>query len=95
MNEKNRFQDLEYLINASGYEVTRQPKSGISIKLPNQKKPFRLKGGIYSAEFTDIERLSELGESQSRRIQQYANRDTQAECIAKFIKRITQMIDIK
>lgn len=89
---KNRTHIIE-LLNASGYEVTRQPKSGISIKLPNQKKPFRLKGGIYSAEFTDIERLSELGESQSRRIQQYANRDTQAECIAnrarleEFIKR--------
>ena len=70
------------LLSSSGYEVTRQPKSGISIKIPNQKKPFRLKGGIYSAEFTDLKGLSELGESQSRRIQQYANRDTQAECIA-------------
>ena len=70
------------LLSSSGYEVTRQPKSGISIKIPNQKKPFRLKGGIYSAEFTDLNGLSELGESQSRRIQQYANRDTQAECIA-------------
>lgn len=70
------------LLSSSGYEVTRQPKSGISIKILNQKKPFRLKGGIYSAEFTDLNGLSELGESQSRRIQQYANRDTQAECIA-------------
>ena len=70
------------LLSSSRYEVTRQPKSGISIKIPNQKKPFRLKGGIYSAEFTDLKGLSELGESQSRRIQQYANRDTQAECIA-------------
>lgn len=70
------------LLSSSGYEVTRQPKSGISIKIPNQKKPFRLKGGIYSAEFTDLKGLSELGESQSRRIQQYTNRDTQAECIA-------------
>jgi mobilization protein len=70
------------LLNSSGYEVTRQPKSGISIKIPNQKKPFRLKGGIYSADFTDLNGLSKLGESQSRRIQQYANRDTQAECIA-------------
>lgn len=69
------------LLSSSGYEVTRQPKSGISIKIPNQKKPFRLKGGIYSAEFTDLNGLSELGESQSRRIQQYTNRDTQAECI--------------
>ena len=78
---KNRTHLIE-LLSSSGYEVTRQPKSGISIKIPNQKKPFRLKGGIYSAEFTDLKGLSELGESQSRRIQQYANRDTQAECIA-------------
>lgn len=77
---KNRSHLIE-LLNTHGYEVTRQPESGISVKLPNQKKAFRLKGGIYSADFTNIDKLSELGETQSRRIQQYANRDTQAECI--------------
>lgn len=77
---KNRSHLIE-LLNSHGYEVTRQPDSGISVKLPNQKKAFRLKGGIYSADFTNIDKLSELGETQSRRIQQYANRDTQAECI--------------
>lgn len=77
---KNRSHLIE-LLNTHGYEVTRQPDSGISVKLPNQRKAFRLKGGIYSADFTNIDKLSELGETQSRRIQQYANRDTQAECI--------------
>lgn len=77
---KNRSHMIE-LLNSNGYEITRQPKSGISIKFPNQKKPFRLKGGIYSADFTNIDKLSQLGETQSRRIQQYANRDTQTECL--------------
>lgn len=77
---KSRSHMIE-LLNSNGYEVTRQPKSGISIKFPNQKKPFRLRGGIYSADFTDIDKLSQLGETQSRRIQQYANRDTQTECL--------------
>lgn len=70
------------LLNSSSYEVTSQSKSSISIKLPNLTKPLQLKGGIYSAKFTDFEGLSELGESQSKRIQQYASRDTQAERIA-------------
>lgn len=39
-----------------------------------------MKGVIYDEQFIDITKLSELGESQSRRIQQYANRDTQTEC---------------
>lgn len=76
---KNRTHMLE-ILEQNGYKITRKNEKGISITLPNQKRPNRLKGGIYSAEFTDIDRLSELGETQSRAIQQYANRDTQAEC---------------
>lgn len=79
-NIKNRERMIE-LLETNGYQVTRKNKSGISIILPNQKRPNRMKGGIYDEKFTDIARLSEIGESQSRRIQQYANRDTQAECL--------------
>ncbi len=87
---KNRSHMIE-LLNNNGYKVIRSPKSGISIKLPNQKKPFRLRGGIYSAEFTDITGLSKLDQTQSRRIEQYANRDTQTECIANR-KRLERFI---
>ncbi|RRD68763.1 mobilization protein, partial [Desulfovibrio sp. OH1186_COT-070] len=75
----NRTHMLE-LLSSNGYTISRTNKDGISIILPNQKRPNRMKGGIYSAEFTDLKKLSELGESQSRRIQRYSNRDTQTEC---------------
>lgn len=76
---KSRSHMIE-LLESSGYQVTKKNKSGMSIVLPNQKRPNRMKGSIYDERFTDINKLSELGESESRRIQQYANRDTQAEC---------------
>ena len=68
------------LLEAGGYKVTRQNESGISIVLPNQKRPNRMRGGIYDGRFTDIDRLSELGESESKRIRKYVDRDTQEEC---------------
>lgn len=48
--------------------------------LPNQKRPNRMRGGIYERRFTDVDRLSELGESESKRIRKYVDRDTQEEC---------------
>ena len=68
------------LLGASDYKVTRQNESGISIVLPNQKRPNRMRGGIYDGRFTDIDKLSELGESESKRIRKYVDRDTQEEC---------------
>ena len=68
------------LLGASDYKVTRQNESGISIVLPNQKRPNRMRGGIYDGRFTDIDKLSELGESESKRIRKYIDRDTQEEC---------------
>ena len=68
------------LLEASGYKVTRKNESGISIVLPNQKRPNRMRGGIYDGLFTDIDKLSELGESESKRIRKYIDRDTQEEC---------------
>lgn len=47
--------------------------------LPNQKTKNRLKGGIYDANFTGTQGLGELGQSSSRRIREFHNRDTQAE----------------
>ena len=76
---KSRAHMIE-LLETSGYKVTRQNESGISIVLPNQKRPNRMRGGIYDGRFTDIDKLSELGESESKRIRKYIDRDTQEEC---------------
>jgi hypothetical protein len=76
---KSRAHMIE-LLETSGYKVTRQNESGISIVLPNQKRPNRMRGGIYDGLFTDIDKLSELGESESKRIRKYIDRDTQEEC---------------
>lgn len=75
---KNRDHMIELLIQ-SGIEVTRSTKKSITVVLPNQKTKNRLKGGIYDANFTGAQGLGELGQSSSRRIREFHNRDTQAE----------------
>ena len=75
---KNRDHMIE-LLTQSGIEVTRSTKKSITVVLPNQKTKNRLKGGIYDANFTGAQGLGELGQSSSRRIQEFHNRDTQAE----------------
>ena len=75
---KNRDHMIELLMQ-SGIEVTRSTKKSITVVLPNQKTKNRLKGGIYDANFTGAQGLGELGQSSSRRIQEFHNRDTQAE----------------
>ena len=75
---KNRDHMIE-LLNQSGIEVTRSTKKSITVMLPNQKTKNRLKGGIYDANFTGTQGLGELGQSSSRRIREFHNRNTQAE----------------
>ena len=75
---KNRDHMIE-LLNQSGIEVTRSTKKSITVVLPNQKTKNRLKGGIYDANFTGAQGLGELGQSSSRRIKEFHNRDTQTE----------------
>ena len=75
---KNRDHMIE-LLNQSGIEVTRSTKKSITVVLPNLKTKNRLKGGIYDANFTGAQGLGELGQSSSRRIKEFHNRDTQAE----------------
>ena len=75
---KNRDHIIELLMQ-SGIEVTRSTKKSITVMLPNQKTKNRLKGGIYDANFTGAQGLGELGQSSSRRIKEFHNRDTQAE----------------
>lgn len=76
---KNRDHMIE-LLNQIGIEVTRSTKKSITVVLPNQKTKNRLKGGIYDANFTGAQGLGELSQSSSRRIKEFHNRDTQAEC---------------
>ena len=76
---KNRDHMIELLMQ-SGIGVTRSTKKSITVILPNQKTKNRLKGGIYDANFTGAQGLGELGQSSSRRIKEFHNRDTQAEC---------------
>ena len=76
---KNRDHMIE-LLNQIGIEVTRSTKKSITVMLPNQKTKNRLKGGIYDANFTGAQGLGELSKSSSRRIREFYNRDTQAEC---------------
>jgi len=75
---KNRDHMIELLMQ-SGIEVTRSTKKSITVILPNQKTKNRLKGGIYDANFTGAQGLGELGQSSSRRIQEFHNKNTQAE----------------
>ena len=76
---KNRDHIIELLMQ-SGIEVTRSTKKSITVMLPNQKTKNRLKGGIYDANFTGAQGLGELGQSSSRRIQEFHGRDTREEC---------------
>ncbi|WP_169943233.1 relaxase/mobilization nuclease domain-containing protein [Campylobacter sp. RM15925] len=76
---KNRDHIIELLMQ-SGIEVIRSTKKSITVVLPNQKTKNRLKGGIYDANFTGAQGLGELSQSSSRRIREFNNRNTQAEC---------------
>ncbi len=61
------------LLQASNYEITRQGKDYISVKLPNQQKARRLKGIIYDERFTE-QRLIE------QELREYSqNKDTSRE----------------
>ncbi len=61
------------LLQASNYEITRQGKDYISVKLPNQQKAKRLKGIIYDERFTE----QRLIEQELREYNQ--NKDTSRE----------------
>ena len=76
---KNRDHMIE-LLKQNGIEITRANKKGITIILPTKKTKNRLKGGIYDATFTSAQRLGELSQSSSRRIREFHDRNTQAEC---------------
>jgi mobilization protein len=55
------------LLQDNGVEVTRQGKDYLGIKLPDNTKAKRFKGGIYSDEFRSIESLRAIGNEQKER----------------------------
>ncbi|GAA8428378.1 hypothetical protein Hpkin79_09910 [Helicobacter pylori] len=66
------------LLQASNYEITRQGKDYISVKLPNEPKAKRLKGIIYDERFTEQRLIEqELIEQELREYSQ--NKDTSRE----------------
>jgi hypothetical protein len=74
----NRDQIIE-LLEANGIEITRQNKDGLSVKLPESKRAKRLKGGIYSEQFTSIGSIETISSKAAARAREYDQRDTQAE----------------
>jgi len=72
-------EELIELLEKNNIEVTRRGKDYISVKLPDNKKAFRLKGGIYEHQFTSIDELRDISEERSQRERAFANRNSEIE----------------
>ena len=75
---KNRDNLIE-LLQSNNIEVTRKGKDYISVKLPDSKKAKKFKGSIYDEQFTSIGAIEDISQRAEQRVEQYNNRDTQAE----------------
>src|SRR5574344_107552 len=75
---KNREHLIE-LLKSNSIEVTRTGKDYLSVKLPDSKKARKFKGGIYEQQFTSIGEIEAISQRAEQRVEQYNNRDTQAE----------------
>lgn len=76
---KSRSHMIE-LLEKSRYEITRKNAESISVKHEDiGKKALRLKGGIYSENFTSTGGIESLSEERERRIETYDNRVAQGE----------------
>ncbi|GAA9405327.1 hypothetical protein HpHA276_14740 [Helicobacter pylori] len=64
------------LLQASNYEITRQGKNYISVKLPNQQKAKRLKGIIYDERFTEQRLIEQELREYSQKKDTSRKRDT-------------------
>ncbi len=64
------------LLQASNYEITRQGKDYISVKLPNQQKAKRLKGIIYDERFTEQRLIEQELREYSQKKDTSRKRDT-------------------
>ena len=77
-NIANREQLIE-LLKDNKIQVSRVGKDYISVKLPDSKKAKRLKGGIYSEQFTGVAELEKISEETERRAREFRERDTSRE----------------
>ncbi len=76
---QSRSQLIE-LLQKSGYKITRQNEESISVKHEDiGKKALRLKGGIYSENFTSTRGFESLSEERERRIAEYDNKVARGE----------------
>lgn len=80
--ENNAITSREQLISyieESGVTITRKSKDSISIKFENSKKATRLKGGIYSEKFTNVESIRDIIAEQRKQIEEYQAREKEKE----------------
>ncbi len=70
------------LLQASNYEITRQGKDYISVKLPNQQKAKRLKGIIYDERFTEQRLIEQELREYSQKKDTSRKRDTREKSTA-------------
>jgi hypothetical protein len=70
--------ELITTLEKSGYEITRQNDKGFSIKLPNQKRAKKFKGGIYE-QWNSTRELEKKFIETERRIEEFNQRDTTGE----------------
>jgi len=76
---KNREQMIELLEN-SGYKITRKNAESISVKHNDiGKKALRLKGGIYSEDFTSTGSIEKIIQNREQRAREYHTQASQAE----------------
>lgn len=76
---KNRKQMIE-LLESSEYEITRKNAESISVKHEDiGKKALRLKGGIYSEDFTSTRSIESIIQNRKQRAREHHTRATQAE----------------
>jgi hypothetical protein len=79
LHVKNREQMIELLEN-SGYKITRKNAESISVKHNDiGKKALRLKGGIYSENFTSTGSIESIIKNREQRAREYHTRATQTE----------------
>lgn len=79
---KSRVQMIE-ILQKSGYKITRQNEESISVKHEDiGKKALRLKGGIYSENFTSTRGIESLSKERKQRIEAYDNRVARGEARA-------------
>lgn len=80
--------NLISLLKTYNVEVTREGKDYISVKLPENKKAKRFKGGIYDEEFTSPRELEGILERIKQRERAFNERDNRAE-----LERVKQELD--